>query len=57
VGEPVDGVYGYDPATATDLMAGMLLYADNGGVAPTTKPAGDHEVAEKDAEARAGDEK
>lgn len=43
VGEPVDGVYGYDPATATDLMASMLLYADNGGVAP----AGDHPVAER----------
>ena len=57
VGEPVDGVYGYDPATATDLMASMLLYADNGGIAPTTKPAGDHEVAEKDAQARAGDDK
>ena len=29
VGEPVDGVYGYDPKTATDLMAAMLLYATN----------------------------
>jgi len=27
VGAPVDGVYGYDPASATDLMAAMLLYA------------------------------
>ena len=27
VGAPVDGVYGYDPTSATDLMAAMLLYA------------------------------
>jgi hypothetical protein len=45
VGEPVDGIYGYDPKTATDLMAGMLQYAENGGIeppppaAPTTRPA------------------
>jgi hypothetical protein len=26
VGEPVDGVYGYDPATATILMAAMVRY-------------------------------
>lgn len=38
VGEPVDGIYGYDPATATDLMAAMLIYADSGGVAPAVKP-------------------
>jgi hypothetical protein len=23
----VDGIYGYDPATATTLMSAMLLYA------------------------------
>jgi hypothetical protein len=38
VGEPVDGIYGYDPATATDLMAAILIYADSGGVAPAVKP-------------------
>ena len=38
VGEPVDGIYGYDPKTATDLMAGMLQYAQSGGAAPA-KPA------------------
>lgn len=27
VGEPVDGVYGYDPATATQLMSAMIRYA------------------------------
>lgn len=27
VGQPVDGIIGYDPETATHLMAGMLLYA------------------------------
>ena len=56
VGEPVDGVYGYDPQTATDLMAAMLIYAENGGAAapagtshPSARP-----VAGKDEEARAG---
>lgn len=46
VGEPVDGILGYDPATATALMEGMLLYAQSGGVpppppatAPATAPA------------------
>lgn len=53
VGQPVDGIYGYDPATATNLMASMLLYADNGGIAP----AGEHPVAEKDQQARAGGER
>jgi hypothetical protein len=55
VGEPVDGVYGYDPQTATDLMAAMLLYAENGGAAQptgTSQPSG-HPVAGKDQEARA----
>jgi hypothetical protein len=27
VGEPVDGVYGYEPGTATSIMADILLYA------------------------------
>ena len=27
VGEPVDGVYGYDPQTATQLMSAMIRYA------------------------------
>jgi hypothetical protein len=27
VGQPVDGVYGYEPTTATTLMSAMLLYA------------------------------
>lgn len=52
VGEPVDGIYGYDPTTATDLMAAMLLYADNGGIAPVGRP-----VAGANQEARAGGEK
>jgi hypothetical protein len=38
VGQPVDGIYGYDPATATSLMAGMLLYAQTGGVVPAAPP-------------------
>jgi hypothetical protein len=39
VGEPVDGIYGYDPATATDLMASMLQYAETGGATPAPQPA------------------
>lgn len=38
VGEPVDGVQGYDPATATDLMAAMLVYARYGGTPPAIAP-------------------
>lgn len=46
VGEPVDGVIGYDPTTATDLMAAMLIYAQNGGRPPAiAPPAGPAPVA------------
>ena len=40
VGEPVDGIVGYDPATATALMRKMILYAESGGkpVAATAQP-------------------
>ncbi len=31
VGEPVDGIVGYDPASATALMEHMILYAESGG--------------------------
>jgi hypothetical protein len=34
VGEPVDGIYGYDPETATKLTAGMLLYVQTSGNPP-----------------------
>jgi hypothetical protein len=35
VGEPVDGVVGYDPASATNLMTNMIVYATQGaGPAP-----------------------
>ena len=36
VGEPVDGIYGYDPKTATDLMSAMIMYAAH--IKPTTQP-------------------
>jgi hypothetical protein len=38
VGEPVDGILGYEPDSATTLMEKMLLYAQGGGnpVPPTT---------------------
>ncbi len=37
VGEQVDGVLGYDPATATAIMRNLVLYAAF-GAPPTTKP-------------------
>ena len=36
VGEPVDGILGYDPDSATSLMEHMILYAESGG-RPTTE--------------------
>jgi hypothetical protein len=39
VGQPVDGIVGYDPQSATALMEHMILYAENGG-RPTTTPSG-----------------
>jgi hypothetical protein len=51
VGEPVDGIYGYDPTTATNLMAGMLQYAENGGAEPTTAPAAPSVAAKAQARA------
>jgi hypothetical protein len=36
VGQPVDGIYGYEPASATDLMRNMIFYATGGGTAKTT---------------------
>ena len=48
VGEPVDGIIGYEPATATQIMRNILLYAQAGGKVSVTpepkgvkKPAGD----------------
>jgi hypothetical protein len=43
VGEPVDGIIGYDPKTATSLMRNILLSMTSGGQlppAPTTKASG-----------------
>jgi uncharacterized protein DUF4159 len=34
VGEPVDGVIGYDPASATRLMTNMITYAQESGTVP-----------------------
>jgi hypothetical protein len=44
VGEPVDGIVGYDPDSATSLMEHMILYAESGGKptadqTDTTQPA------------------
>ena len=38
VGQSVDGIYGYEPATATRLMRAMLLYAMNDGKLPAAAP-------------------
>jgi hypothetical protein len=43
VGEPVDGIIGYDPKTATALMRNILRSMTSGGqlpAAPKTKPSG-----------------
>jgi hypothetical protein len=53
VGQPVDGIVGYDPATATAIVRSILLYVSAGGnvasvtapkagsnAAPSPKPAG-----------------
>ncbi|HWE04683.1 MAG TPA: DUF4159 domain-containing protein, partial [Tepidisphaeraceae bacterium] len=45
VGEPVDGIVGYSPNVATQLMSNMVMYAEQGGIVvippppPTTKPS------------------
>ena len=39
VGAPVDGIVGYTPATATDIMQRIVLYADGGSKAPATTRA------------------
>ena len=44
VGQPVDGIIGYDPATATRLMANIL---DPGGKRPATAPATKSATTEK----------
>ena len=31
VGEQVDGILGYDPNVATQIMINMVMYADGGG--------------------------
>jgi hypothetical protein len=39
VGQPVDGLIGYDPATATSIMRNLILFAALGPNAPvTTQP-------------------
>jgi hypothetical protein len=43
VGQAVDGIFGYEPASATDLMRNMVMFASGGGTAkevPAVKPAG-----------------
>jgi len=39
VGQPVDGIIGYSPASATALMSKALLYAARKGAAAATAPA------------------
>jgi hypothetical protein len=39
VGMPIDGIYGYEPRGATQLMAGMMLYALDPFKAAQTQPA------------------
>ena len=39
VGQPVDGIIGYSPQSATTLMTKALLYATQKKVVPTSRPA------------------
>jgi hypothetical protein len=39
VGQPVDGIYGYDPKSATPLVANIIAYASGQRAAPTTQPS------------------
>jgi hypothetical protein len=39
VGQPVDGITGYEPKTATELMSDMILYSTGNAVKPATQPA------------------
>jgi hypothetical protein len=45
VGEPMDGILGYDPKTATQLMQNILLYAQNPNAAPPAAKAEKKEAA------------
>jgi hypothetical protein len=49
VGEPVDGVIGYDPKVAAKLLANMIVYAETGGkppTAPSSRPSSPPPAAE-----------
>ena len=37
VGQPTDGILGYDPATATDIMRNIVVYAAKGGAGVAAK--------------------
>lgn len=39
VGEPVDGIIGYSPETATEIMRNILLYAAPEQATPATRPS------------------
>ncbi|MEA2711039.1 MAG: hypothetical protein QOF78_3640, partial [Phycisphaerales bacterium] len=39
VGQPVDGIIGYEPSTATTLMSKVLMYAAGKTAAPATAPS------------------
>ena len=40
VGEPIDGIAGYSPATATELAVRIVVYSASGApaISPATKP-------------------
>jgi hypothetical protein len=53
VGQSVDGIYGYDPRTATEIMRNILLQASRSGAAVAAVAAGGTEVAAPAPEASA----
>ena len=48
----MDGIVGYDPAAATELMSDLVMYAEKGGkgaapVAAGVQPSAEAKAAEK----------
>ena len=56
VGQPVDGILGYAPDTATDIMRNVLVYAHTGGKGFPPKPKDDPKAKDK-AKAKPDDKK
>jgi len=49
VGQPIDGIFGYEPEVATKIVANIVKYARGGGVAANPAPATQPTTAEASA--------